>query len=109
MLSGDSWVGGRSGQNRVLRAAEGARYRAAGDQALKGPHKTPSTEDKRKLRQATAEVCFHEETVLHTLPQAHKGRVHRTQASPVKCKPPCPELAAPEVLLEPEDPRKRPR
>lgn len=78
-----------------------------GTRLLRGHTRPPAL--KRKLRQATAEVCFHEETVLHTLPQAHKGRVHRTQASPVKCKPPCPELAAPEVLLEPEDPRKRPR
>lgn len=52
--------------------------------------------------------------MLHVLPQAQEGRVHRTQASPVKFKPGCPELVAPEVLLEsesegPEGPKKRPR
>lgn len=48
----------------------------AENQALRGPHGSPSTEDKRKRSWATAKVCFYKERdKLHMLPQARRHSV----------------------------------
>lgn len=48
----------------------------AENQALRGPHGSPSTEDKRKRSWATVKVCFYKERdKLHMLPQARRHSV----------------------------------